>query len=54
MDFTLASRVKLANGVTMPRIQLGLYLMSNNECKRSVEWALEAGYRGFDSAQVSI
>ncbi|KAL2018992.1 hypothetical protein VTK56DRAFT_10217 [Thermocarpiscus australiensis] len=47
----LARRVKLANGMTMPQIQLGLYMMSSAETTRAVRWALAAGYRGFDGAQ---
>ncbi|KAK3325962.1 NADP-dependent oxidoreductase domain-containing protein [Apodospora peruviana] len=35
----------------MPQIQLGLYMMSGSEAARSVRWALQAGYRGFDGAQ---
>ncbi|KUI62485.1 hypothetical protein VP1G_09619 [Cytospora mali] len=50
--FTLASRVKLATGQTMPQIQLGLYMMSGREASQSIKWALAAGYRGFDSAQM--
>jgi len=51
-SFSLASRVKLSNGVTMPQIQLGVYLMSGSEAKNAVRYALEAGYRGIDSAQM--
>lgn len=36
----------------MPRLQLGLYMMSRNEAKQAVRWALAAGYRGFDCAQM--
>jgi hypothetical protein len=42
---------QLANGMSMPQIQLGLYMMSGPETTKSVAWALSAGYRGFDSAQ---
>ncbi|KAK0629556.1 aldo/keto reductase [Bombardia bombarda] len=47
----LSRRIKLANGMAMPQIQLGLYMMSGSETSRAVKWALSAGYRGFDSAQ---
>ncbi|KAK3685192.1 aldo/keto reductase [Podospora appendiculata] len=47
----LSRRVTLANGMSMPQIQLGLYMMSGSEASRAVRWALAAGYRGFDSAQ---
>lgn len=36
----------------MPQIQLGLYMMSGREASNSVRWALAAGYRGFDCAQM--
>lgn len=36
----------------MPRLQLGLYMMSRTEAKQAVRWALGAGYRGFDCAQM--
>ncbi|KAF2759671.1 Aldo/keto reductase [Pseudovirgaria hyperparasitica] len=42
----------LSNGLSMPQIQLGVYLTSGNETVRAVRWALEAGYRGIDSAQM--
>ncbi|KAK8050257.1 Prostaglandin F synthase [Apiospora phragmitis] len=50
--FSLASKVKLYNGHMIPQIQLGLYMMSGKEVLASVPWALAAGYRGFDSAQM--
>jgi len=50
--FSLASRIKLENGVFMPRIHLGVYLASQQEALKAVQWALEAGYRGFDCAQM--
>lgn len=43
---------KLANGQTIPRLQLGLYMMSGKEARQAVRWALAAGYRGFDCAQM--
>ena len=36
----------------MPQLQLGLYMMSRQEAKASVRFALASGYRGFDSAQM--
>lgn len=38
--------------MAIPQIQLGLYMMSGREAKQSVRWALQAGYRGFDCAQM--
>ncbi|OTB02316.1 hypothetical protein M426DRAFT_322742 [Hypoxylon sp. CI-4A] len=51
-NFSLASKIRLANGKLMPQIQLGLYMMSGREAKTAVKWALAVGYRGFDSAQM--
>lgn len=51
-SFSLASRIKLNNGLTMPHIHLGVYLMSGNEASSAVHHALEAGYRAVDSAQM--
>ena len=35
----------------MPRIHLGVYMTSSRETESMVAHALEAGYRGFDSAE---
>ena len=51
-SFSLASRIKLNNGLSVPRIHLGAYLMSAPEASHAVHHALDAGYRGFDSAQM--
>ncbi|KAL2753054.1 hypothetical protein ACRALDRAFT_1036876, partial [Sodiomyces alcalophilus JCM 7366] len=48
----LRARLQLANGETIPQIHLGLYMMSGREATASVRWALAAGYRGFDCAQM--
>lgn len=46
------TRSQLATGQSMPQMQLGLYMMSGREATNSVRWALAAGYRGFDCAQM--
>ncbi|CAE7193786.1 hypothetical protein PTNB73_08747 [Pyrenophora teres f. teres] len=51
-SFSLASRTKLPNGLSMPTIHLGVYLTSGKETYQAVRWALEAGYRAVDSAQM--
>jgi diketogulonate reductase-like aldo/keto reductase len=51
-NLSLSSRLKLNNGFSIPRIHLGVYLTSGQETIRAVRWALETGYRGFDSAQM--
>ena len=48
----LSAVTKLSNGLSMPQIHLGLYLMSGRETSDAVTAALEAGYRGFDCAQM--
>jgi len=50
--FSLATRIHLNNGVLMPAIHLGVYLASGAEALQATQWALEAGYRGIDSAQM--
>lgn len=49
---TTPSPTQLSTGQTIPQIQLGLYMMSPKEAHTSVRWALAAGYRAFDSAQM--
>lgn len=51
-SFSLTSRIKLNNGLSMPRIHLGVYLMSGHEANAAVTHALEAGYKAIDSAQM--
>lgn len=41
----------LNNGVSMPRLGLGTWQMSNGEAEKSVLTALEVGYRGIDTAK---
>jgi len=43
--------VKLNNGVKMPIINFGVYQIPKEETKRCVLDALDAGYRGIDTAQ---
>lgn len=43
--------IKLYNGVEMPTLGYGVFLVSPNECERCVSDALEVGYRMIDTAQ---
>ena len=43
--------IKLYNGVEMPRLGYGVFLVSPNECERCVSDALSVGYRLIDTAQ---
>lgn len=45
--------VTLNNGVEMPILGLGVYQVPDyNECRKTVETALEAGYRSIDTAAI--
>lgn len=43
--------IKLSNGVEMPLLGYGVFLVSPDECERSVSEALKVGYRLIDTAQ---
>ena len=43
--------IKLYNGVQMPTLGYGVFLVSPEECERCVSDALEVGYRLIDTAQ---
>ena len=43
--------IKLYNGVEMPTLGYGVFLVSPSECERCVSDALEVGYRLIDTAQ---
>src|SRR3990167_10432070 len=45
--------ISLNNGVKIPQVGLGTWMMKDQkECKQAVEWAIDAGYRHFDTAQI--
>lgn len=41
----------LSNGVKMPMVGYGVFLIENDECERLVREAIETGYRSIDTAQ---
>lgn len=43
--------IKLNNGVEMPQVGYGVYLVTPEECERCVTDALSVGYRSIDTAQ---
>lgn len=45
------TKITLNNGIKIPRVQLGTWLMDNNEVKKIVQKAIRIGYRGFDTAR---
>ena len=44
-------KVKLNNGLEMPILGYGVYLVDPKECERCVTDAIEEGYRLIDTAQ---
>lgn len=51
-SYSLATRLPLQNGLSIPQIHLGVYLMSGREARQAVKYALASGYRAIDSAQM--
>ena len=51
MEITINSRIKLNNGIEMPYIGLGTYGLHDKVALKSVDTALEAGYRLIDTAE---
>ena len=47
----MMEKVKLYNGVEMPTLGYGVFLVSPDECERCVSDALSVGYRLIDTAQ---
>ena len=45
-------KLKLKEGNDIPIIGFGTWLLKRDECRRSVETALEVGYRHIDTADV--
>ena len=43
--------ITLSNGVKMPTLGYGVFLVSPDECERCVSDALSVGYRLIDTAQ---
>ncbi len=41
----------LNNGVEVPRIQLGTWLINNDDVRKVIRQAINVGYRAFDTAK---
>lgn len=52
LESPLIACIGLSNNLSMPRLHLGVYLMSGREASEAVTHALNAGYRAVDSAQI--
>ena len=48
----IPENIALRNGLTMPRIGLGVWQAKGKECEEAVQWALETGYRLLDTAAI--
>ena len=47
-------KIKLNNGIEMPLIGYGVYLVTPEECEKCVSEALSVGYRSIDTAQAYL
>ena len=47
----MMEKIQLANGVAMPLLGYGVFLVPSDECERCVSDALRVGYRLIDTAQ---
>ncbi|HBC0574109.1 TPA: aldo/keto reductase [Listeria monocytogenes] len=47
----MSRTIKLANGIEMPRVGLGVFQMTPEQAENATKGALEAGYRSIDTAQ---
>ena len=52
LDINLDSKVKLNNGVEMPLFGLGTWALNGRAGYQAILWALEAGYRLLDTAEI--
>ncbi len=53
MSKSIESKATLNNGVEIPFLGLGVYMINSGaETENAVRWALEAGYRHIDTAQL--
>ena len=48
----LSSDKILNNGVAMPILALGVWMATDEEASRAVQWAIQAGYRHIDTAKI--
>ena len=52
LDINLNSKVKLNNGVEMPLFGLGTWALRGRRGSQAILWALEAGYKLIDTAEI--
>lgn len=51
-EMNIKSKVKLNNEIEMPILGLGTWSLSGKDAKKAVLWALDTGYRLFDTATI--
>lgn len=52
MELNIDSRIELNNGIHIPIIGLGTWLLNGKSAYNAVSWALEMGYRLIDTATI--
>jgi diketogulonate reductase-like aldo/keto reductase len=52
MELNIDSRIKLNNGIHIPIIGLGTWILNGKAAYNAVTWALESGYRLIDTATI--
>jgi diketogulonate reductase-like aldo/keto reductase len=52
MELNIDSRIKLNNGIHIPNIGLGTWILNGKAAYNAVTWALESGYRLIDTATI--
>ncbi|MFW9929527.1 MAG: aldo/keto reductase [Candidatus Thorarchaeota archaeon] len=52
MELSIDSRIKLNNGIHIPIIGLGTWILNGKSAYNAVIWALELGYRLIDTATI--
>jgi diketogulonate reductase-like aldo/keto reductase len=50
LELSINSKVKLNNGVHMPRLGFGTWKLKGDKALSPVKWALDTGYRSIDTA----
>ena len=50
-NLSINDKAKLNNGLEIPYLGLGVYLIKGKSVLESIQWALEAGYRHIDTAK---
>jgi diketogulonate reductase-like aldo/keto reductase len=52
LELSINSKVKLNNGIYIPRLGFGTWKLEGEKAYKPVKWALETGYRSIDTAKL--